>query len=66
MAFRGPIILDSMKVTSPINFPMRVKVLIFINKDVPYNYKSKICTKNIHVTQSNTDHIEINTSSFTA
>lgn len=38
-------ILDSMKATSRISFPMRVKVLIFINRDFPCNYKIIILGK---------------------
>lgn len=48
MAFQGTIILDSIKASSHVNFSMRVKVLIFINKDFPYNYKSKILGKYTH------------------
>lgn len=49
MAFQGAVTLDSMKATSYINFPMRVKILIFINKDFSCNYESKIFTQNIYV-----------------
>lgn len=35
MAFQGTVILNSMKATSHVNFPMRIKVMIFINKDFP-------------------------------
>lgn len=40
--FLGVVILDFMIVSSYVKFLMRVKVLMFINKDFFCNYKSKI------------------------
>lgn len=55
------LILESMRVTGHVNFPTGVKVPIFINKGLLWNYKSKIWGYIYIITQSNIYRIEINT-----